>query len=254
MDRGFVAGIGLILVVAACGGGTSLPGAPSTDATAVSTAATSRASTTTAPPATTRTTAATTTTPAPIAATPSELPEGTVGFVGCSVSQNAVAGYTRFLGGTRMWPPSAPYGGGSLGRWERGLLGDRSRYWSGFDELLAEHPDTKTIWFSLCTFRGAPVDNVDTALAILTEVRRRLPDAVVYVSGQPTYSGGHFCELAGDTGAQKMAEIAAELVNMGVALAGPVMGPLAADETSDGCHANETGMELMGRQLLDFFG
>ena len=45
-----------------------------------------------------------------------------------------------------------------------------------------------------------------------------------------------------------------QLVADGIALPGPVMGPLAEDETIDGCHANEAGMALMGEQLVDFFG
>ena len=153
-----------------------------------------------------------------------------------------------------MWPANAPYGGGSLGRWAHDLDADRSRYWNGFDDVLADHPDTTVVWFSLCTIRGGAADNTDVAAEILAEVRERLPDAVVYVSAQPAYSGGHLCELAGETGPDKMADIASELVEMGLALPGPEMGPLSGDQTADGCHANDDGQELMGRQLFDFFG
>ena len=177
-----------------------------------------------------------------------------MGYVGCSVSQNAVAGYGRILGGTRMWSGGQPYGGGSIGRWERDLGADRSRYWEGFEQALADHPDTSVIWYSLCTIRGAPGDNVEAATAVIAEIRAHLPDVAVFVSAQPAYSGGHICDLAGESGPTQMAEVAAELVMLGIVEPGPVMGPLAESETGDGCHANEAGQEKMGRQLLEFFG
>ncbi|MDH3498505.1 MAG: hypothetical protein OEM97_00135 [Acidimicrobiia bacterium] len=253
MCRGTVLAILFVLVAAACGGSAASTNTIST--TIGPTPATASPTTSRPAPAST-TTAAVATTPATTVPTisPGDIPDGIVGFVGCSVSQNAVAGYSRILGGTRLWPANAPYGGGSLGRWARDLESDRSRYWTGFDEGLAENPDTTVIWFSLCTIRGAPGDSVDIAESIAGEVRKRLPGAVLYVSAQPDYAGGHVCELAGETGPQQMADIAAQLVDMGVALPGPLMGPLTEAQTADGCHANDAGQELMGRQLMDFFG
>jgi hypothetical protein len=51
-----------------------------------------------------------------------------------------------------------------------------------------------------------------------------------------------------------MAEVAAAVVDAGLALPGPVMGPLTEAQTRDGCHANEDGQRILGGQLLEFFG
>ena len=63
-----------------------------------------------------------------------------------------------------------------------------------------------------------------------------------------------FDRLSRELGDPLLQQIADELVAAGVVLEGPVMGPLTRAETRDGCHANEAGQVILGRQLLDFFG
>ena len=224
--------------------------------TVVQSTTTTQATTTTTGATTTTTLPETTTTRAdtpPAGASIAGTFEGTVGYVGCSMSKNAVEGYDA-VGGADMWSFRAPYGGGTIGRWNDDISSDRGNYWGGFDKELDLHPDTTVLWWNLCTVKGSPQDSYENALLILAEIERRIPDVEVYVSAQPTYTGDHVCALAGPGGPEKMQDVAAQLIAAGVVLPGPEMGPLDKADTRDGCHANEQGETVLGRQLLGFFG
>lgn len=178
---------------------------------------------------------------------------GSVAFVGCSMSRGAVSGY-ELVGGTRFWPSRISYGGGSIGRWTSAITNEGTRYWEEFERQRVAHPDTEAVWWNLCTFKSSNADSYENAVEVLDEIESRLPGVVVYVSAQPAYSGGHVCALAGEGGPALMDEVALQLVDDGRVEAGPAMGPLAESETSDGCHVNDLGKELLGGQLLEFFG
>jgi hypothetical protein len=240
--------IALAALLAACTGAESAPS--STTATTVATSTTGTVAVTTTTTAEVVTTTAPVTTAEPIA--PADL-SGTVGYVGCSMSQNSVEGYET-LGGSNMWSFRAPYGGGGIGRWFVDIDGDRGEYWEGFDDQLASHPDTAAVWLNICTVRENRLDSFDSAATVIAEITARIPAATIYVSAQPAYTDGHFCGLAGDGGPEAMAEVAAAVVDAGLALPGPVMGPLTEAQTRDGCHANEDGQRILGGQLLEFFG
>ena len=90
-------------------------------------------------------------------------------------------------------------------------------------------------------------------MTVLEEIRASAPDLPVYVSPQPSYTEGHVCEIAGDGGPERMAQLAADLVATGEVLAGPPQGPLSSDVTRDGCHADAAGEEILGEQLATFF-
>lgn len=220
----------------------------------VSTTTTTLVTTTNAtePPPSTTTAPETTTSTASTVEPVGEI-EGPVGFVGCSMSQNAVEGYET-VGGTSMWSHRAPYGGGGIGRWFVDIGGERGRYWEGFDAELAQHPETAVVWLNVCTVRQNAQDSFDSAAAVIDEISDRIPGVTIYASAQPTYADGHFCGLAGEGGPEAMASLVSRIVDAGLALPGPVMGPLTEAQTRDGCHANEDGQLVLGRQLLDFFG
>lgn len=179
------------------------------------------------------------------------LVKGPIGFVGASFTNNAVAGY-RTLGGQRFWETIPEYNGGSVSVWA-GDLTNRSRYWRAFDDMLKTHPETETIWWQLC---NSPSDDEETlyqnARLVLAEIQRRAPGAMIYASAQHSYSDGHVCRGEPD-GPARMQRLAERLVSEGLVLAGPVMGPLAASQTRDGCHANLEGRRVLGQQLLAFF-
>ncbi len=177
--------------------------------------------------------------------------DGLVGFVGCSMTENAVDGYIA-LGGDKFWPRFGRYGGGTVGRWAFGVEAG-SRLWAIFRGQLREQPDTAAIWWQLCTFASGAQDDLDRALAVLDEIKVSAPGLPVYVSPQPTYTDGHVCEIAGDGGPETMAQLAADVVATGEVMAGPPQGPLPSDATRDGCHADTAGQEILGEQLEAFF-
>ncbi|MGF1666772.1 MAG: hypothetical protein ACFCVC_10945, partial [Acidimicrobiia bacterium] len=187
MTRSLV--VAVALVAAACSSGETAASSTTTLAPPA-TATTAEDTTTTSTAPQTTTTAAVDV--APVA--PADI-EGTVGFVGCSMSQNSVEGYET-LGGSNMWSFRAPYGGGGIGRWFVDIGDDRSRYWEGFDDQLASHPDTAAVWLNLCTVRQNQLDSFESAAAIIDEVSSRIPDVTIYVSAQPSYTDAHFCGLA----------------------------------------------------------
>lgn len=176
-------------------------------------------------------------------------PPETIGYIGASVTIDCIDGYTR-VGGTRFWPQvGTAYNGGGIAHW----AGSADQLWPTFDSLLAQFPDTKTIWWQLVTRQQDPADNFSNALLVLDLLHQRIPDAVVYVSAEQDYSGGHVCPNGGADGATRMQAVADQLVAGGFVLPGPLMGPLSPTQLRDDCHANPAGKTLLGTQLKDFF-
>ncbi len=176
---------------------------------------------------------------------------GVIGYVGCSVTRDAVEGYAQ-VGGERLWPfEGVSYGGASVGRWAAAVVSG-SGHWRDFETLLATNPHTQGLWVQLCT-AGTPTDDLASAVSLLDELRQRVPDVDVWVSAQPDYVD-HECGIAGPAGPARMQSLVDDLVQAGHAQRGPVVGPLREDQTLDGCHANEDGQGLMGEQLVAFFG
>ncbi len=177
--------------------------------------------------------------------------QGSIGFLGCSFSNNAVIGY-RQLGGRRFWDPVRSYNGGSVSIWASGV-GNRNRYWLAFESALKSHPRTQIFWWQLCNSPQADEATLfRDARLVLEEIRRRVPGATVYVSAQHSYTQGHACRGQAD-GPARMQRLADRLVAEGSVQAGPTLGPLSPSQTLDGCHANRIGMETLGQQLLNFF-
>lgn len=180
--------------------------------------------------------------------------KNSVGYLGCSMTVNAIEGY-HSEGGTTLWSEVGDFGGGTISAWA-GLLPTSKTYWSGFDAILAKNPGTKAVWMELCISvkkGGTANDTYENALIVRQEVLKRIPNAVIYVSAQPMYTEGHVCGIAGADGPQKMQEIADKLVANGLAKKGPVLGPLATGQTADPCHANASGKSTMGKQMVEFF-
>jgi hypothetical protein len=178
--------------------------------------------------------------------------DGTIGAIGCSLTVDSVAGYIS-LGGTRIWNIRGDYPGGAVGLWAKGAPGG-SGLWDAFDQNLAQQPETSLLWWQLCTLNGSPRDGLESALIVLDALYARIPNATIYVSPQPDYEPAGICDISGPTGPAFMAEVSDQLVSQYGIQPGPVTGPLGADDTIGGCHANESGQELLGTQLLAFFG
>ncbi|HEY7401297.1 MAG TPA: hypothetical protein VH989_10435 [Actinomycetota bacterium] len=214
-------------------------------------------------------------TPSPATSTASPPPpigNGPIGYVGCSNSAAAVNGY-HLAGGRLMWPFIRNYGGGTVTQWATGIGESRNQYWSAFTKQLQNQPTTHTFWFQLCATAEESQNNDDEAIAVIEEIRARVPDAVVYISPLNDWVAPHVCAICGPDGPANMEADASQVVKAGEALRGPTMPPLVAactdsecgissrDATQqsnevepDGCHPNTNGQLAFGERLMRFFG
>ncbi|MDQ2972981.1 MAG: hypothetical protein M3Q79_00660 [bacterium] len=186
-----------------------------------------------------------------------------IGFVGGSLTANAVDGY-KLVGGGKFWEPYGRnyggYGGGTLVKWSDAIAsGNSSTYWKNFNSMLqvsSSRGPTKTVWFELLS-HGNESDSLvyNSALSVLAEIRVRIPGATIYVSGMNGYDPAGFCRGATAAVSAQMNAIADRLVSEGRALAGPLMANLTTSQVQndDGCHANDAGKRILGSNLLNFF-
>jgi hypothetical protein len=169
--------------------------------------------------------------------------------VGCSQTRDAIFGYNEVATDERFGTSAdAQYlGGGSIEAWANA----GSRYWRDFDQLAG--PDNDAIWLMICWHSVRSVD-ADVAMVevVIDEAMRKIGRAVpVYVSGLNDWDPRSLCPR-GDFPAS--AALADDVVAAGLAERGPDLGPLHREHTDDGCHGNRSGNELMGHQLVEFFG
>lgn len=189
---------------------------------------------------------------------PSIQDKGAIGFIGCSNTGQTVDGY-HAVGGKRIWAVDRsvsinqgaypPFGGGTPNRWAE----DNSPYWPIFDEYLALHPDTKTVWWQLCIKQSDKFD-YSTAQAVLRMLRARIPSVKVYVSPLPPFTD-HVCGITGKNGFERMYGLAKQIAEReeDVQLGPLLPGILRADNVNDGCHMNEAGKRKVGEALKAFF-
>ncbi len=169
----------------------------------------------------------------------------TMGWIGCSMGENVARGYTR-AGGTRMW---GDYGNG--GAVVQNWTTNNSSNWQGFDRQSSMYGKPVAIWIMICIFStGATMDEVRT---MVNNAKTHAADgAYIYITGQPLYTDGHVCTLAGN-GGPELTDMQAQQMAMEdpqVHYAG-VLGPLAQGEyQSDSCHANNAGEDKLGKQVL----
>jgi hypothetical protein len=180
-----------------------------------------------------------------------------IGFVGCSLSINAYNGY-HSQGGAQIWPGGETgYAGGGLSVWVNQLKSGNleNSYWSKFSTMLTKYPGPRAIWWELCPNADASSVTYDDAVLALDKIRQMAPNAKVYVTGVPVYplDGAH-CSINTDAGAQATMDLADQLVAGGAALKGPTLSLLTSSQVADGCHANQEGEGVWGKDLLDLFG
>ena len=87
------------------------------------------------------------------------------------------------------------------------------------------------------------------------QIHARAPEATIYVSSLPEYPDA-VCGITQTVGIERGDELVVELLEQNPELvAGPVLGPMTADETtSDNCHINLEARVTLGQELIDFFG
>jgi hypothetical protein len=169
----------------------------------------------------------------------------TIGVVGCSNTENAIDGYLTVSSEDRLWnldTVSGDYGGDAISSWTI----PTSDVWTQFDNLLARYPETSVIWWQLCVFRESTEGN-EVVDNIVSLIRQRLPTAPIYASALDNTTS---CTLGSPAKSQAFVDY---LVGKGSVLAGPVMTALTADQSDDGCHANDAGKLIWGADLAEFF-
>ncbi len=184
---------------------------------------------------------------------------GPVGVVGCSITEDAMAGYVA-SGGTRLWADPDPttggygYGLGFVDRWAN-PNGVGGYLWSMFDQMARARPTV--IWWQMCadTSPAKPTVAGTYAQAVTTIglLRNRFPDIPVFVSSFPSYDPPLHCGY--DEFTTIVNQVVTRLIADGVASPGPVLSPLNVQtQLRDWCHPNTVGTGNWGRQLLAFFG
>lgn len=180
-------------------------------------------------------------------------PGASIGYIGCSNTRETVEGYHR-MGGQKMWSYDKRYDSGAVLDWARQANTD-NKYWDVFDDLLAEHPETKTIWWQLCIRDDERKTSYEHAAAILEQIRKRIPGTTIYISALADYTQG-VCEITGTWGLEKAKELVQDLnANNDDVFPGPVLGPMTpADTAKDGCHLKSPdGKRKLGTQMRQFF-
>ena len=188
--------------------------------------------------------------------------DGIIGYLGCSITENAMDGYQR-LGGKSFWVEEAgdsDFGGGGLTDWYAQLTGEGSTrtekdLWSIFENLLKKYPNTNKIWWELCS-RAAVADmTYEEALMVLDEIKKMAFGLGIYVTPMPIFLDTRQGKCVDNNGPAIIKGFTDRMVQEGKVKAGPVLRALEKSQTTaDGCHANEQGQTIWGRDLMDFFG
>ncbi len=167
------------------------------------------------------------------------------------MSDNVAAGYAA-VGGMRMWPSTPAYWGQVVQDWAN----PSDPVWDAFDGHVEEFGVPTAVWIMVCIF-NPPGVQISEMRDIVGLVRERAPNATIYTTGQPFYSPGADCSIAGPDGPQITDDMAQEMADdpsmTDVHYVG-TFGPLTAAMKADVCHANEAGQELLGEQAVEFFG
>ena len=192
----------------------------------------------------TSSTTTTTTTTAPPTA-------GRLGVIGCSNTKQAVDGYLQASTEDRL--VNTAQGKASISRW----ADPGSQAWVNYDR----HRPYSGVWLQLC--ERADNGNPDQGLiraevdAVLDLIWERDPGIPVYMSPLNFYgptndpecrvTDGNFIPDQGAGLADDYSD-SDPLIHRG-----PDLGPLTSAMTSDNCHANTTGIALLGAQLVEWF-
>lgn len=182
--------------------------------------------------------------------------EAKIGFLGCSITHNAVDGYTA-IGGEKFWTwdIKRTYGGGCLSAWGRQLteeLPPEKTYWSVFERMMQENPQTKKIWWELCSCEDVLDMEYEDLLDILNRIKEIAPNSEIYASPMPLFIDTLEGKCKSNLG--KINSYVDRMVVEGHVKAGPLLSSLPGSKTApDGCHANEEGKLVWGQDLMDFF-
>ncbi len=176
----------------------------------------------------------------------------TLGVIGCDLATNVMTGYQR-LGGGRMWPPISAFSF-PIQEWVPATGG----LWSSFDNAAHQYGTPTDVWIQICIFARQGVTAAEVQ-QVIANARAHAPGATIYITGQPLYSPGWTCELAGAGGPELTDQRAQEAANPAdnVFYAGTFIldaGASPGEVTSDGCFATSAGELALGNQAVAKWG
>ena len=176
-----------------------------------------------------------------------------VGYVGCSNTEDTVGGYYLVSDENLFWRPYDT-AGGTLDRWANPNNGFVTNFWANFDQELQRYGQPLKVWIQICedAQRKLTFEDVQKTINLL---RERVPRAKYYISPLNSFSPTDICQITGPNGVQDATNLADEAVSSGLALQGPILGPLRGSQTLPPgmCHPNTAGQTLLGSQLASFF-
>src|SRR5208282_1816814 len=173
----------------------------------------------------------------------------TIGYVGCSNTQDAVIGYQATnVTQKEFWNPYQTIRG-TLDKWDTAS----SVFWARYSQELVTYGQPSIVWIQICEDSLVKITPIMVG-QVLGILRTLSPNAVFYISPLNTYSPVGLCPITGPNGVQDATRLADQAVSEGLALQGPILGPLTTQNTIiDHCHPNPTGQELLGSRLKTFF-
>jgi hypothetical protein len=186
--------------------------------------------------------------------TPARAPtQGTVGYLGCSLTWQTVDGY-HLLGGQRMWPPLEGMGEGDIPILAMELSAPPAAHWDLFGQALARYPAT-AFWVEACflTSQIGP-QNVAQAELVIAHIRELVPGAKIYLSPMNGWDPADGCGKASSAAVATARRVTDAVVADGVALRGPTLPILPEAEALDSCHPDKNGRTLLAGALLDWLG
>ena len=172
-----------------------------------------------------------------------------MGWIGCSMGENTVAGYRR-IGGTRMW---GGYGNGGavVQQW----TSNNSAAWQRFDQQADQYGKPVAVWIMICIFAQAGATAQEVNSMIENARSHSAPGATIYLTGQPLYFQGHTCSLAGTGGPESTDQLAQQVAAQHDDVIYPGSFILQDGEiANDTCHANTQGEDSLGEQARAFWG
>ncbi|MGO9645059.1 MAG: hypothetical protein ACLPY5_09960 [Candidatus Bathyarchaeia archaeon] len=179
----------------------------------------------------------------------------TIGYVGCSNTEDAVAGYQMVTNSSEshFWYPYAT-GGGVLNYWANP---NATYFWPLYETQVANYGQPKIVWLQICEAQTTPL----TPLMVnetIANIQALSPGVTIYISPLNTYAPVGSCGITGANGVEDATTLANQAVAEGLALPGPILGPLNSQNTvgggpDAGCHPNQAGEILEGNQLNAFF-
>ena len=182
----------------------------------------------------------------------------TVGYVGCSDTWMTIQGYYMQPNAGLFWDADSAYSGGGIDN--SGWANASTHYWTTYDQEVSVYGQPKAVWVEDC---GSGVDGTAaddaTVWSLIQQffviLKEKSPSATVYMSSINDFLPNGTCPRTGLTDVPQTERMTRLAVADGLALAGPIMGPLVLNGTLDSsrCHPNTAGELLLGSQLVQFF-